>query len=1111
MLGALLAGLAALSPTFGESGTPGMLYCLAPIPNTGTVRQIVQVPDGLLLASSTGTLLYANGSATALPEDGGSGSGFNSLPNPEGPNATETLALRAVPEGVLVVKRSGIGIYADGRVSSVYQFPSDQNQTFFNSWVEPEGVFISTFQSTYLYTAGHVVKVSDGLTIDVSRASDGVLLTGFGSVRRYLRGVVSAVAGSEILRSSYVRTILEEKNEVLFGTSAGLFVYSSGVIKPVPGFTGGVYWIAKAVGGELIGTDSGLLLYSGGHVSSVGGKISNATAYVNTPRGMLILSSDGLFLYAGGSVKPLLPGQRFVTGQAYGQGALLASSDALFLYSNGAVRQLAQGSDTGYRRFFSTTRGLLFGGAQDQFLYYRGQPHLIVGADGNIDNVYEIRRGEVLVATRKDLSLLLIRPRLGKNDLKLVNRDVFVGAHPSAPAVTFVWSWTNACGAVAPSYDLSVSFKGPDGKQTDIPAKNFQHTADGYTFETSIPITTAGEWNFSLVSHASGQPVVLAIAPSVQFEPEVPNWFSKFGRYGGTIGALLAILWLLYRRYDDASLRRTRRPLPMPFDLVDELLLKAPATLPYVLLGVSIALSAGEFALSYLGYEGAASVEPLIFNALIAVAVAFYASADAMIKQQGAVARARALDESLRASIEQIKSSPVDLEDAQAQAKLRARVEFESNLRNPLRIRRVEVTGIDIFADLEWELQPGVNVLLGRNGYGKTHLLQALVAALVKDDERSAALVTGPNDSVLIEFERLTATGEDGTAEFTERRARSFVRSVGKVPVLAIPDSRALNKSRRVIDIPAQDGPDLREGGAYNFLYQLPYEPIIQTFLYELCIEASTAKNFDSPIFTLTRNIVEQLSGQQFKFSQVRSLGQAKFALDVITEGNDQQPIPIQSASQGTQSILAMFGVIYQYLQALDPALPERDLLNQRGIVLIDEVDAHLHPFWQRKIVPLLRSTFPRVQFILTAHSPLVVAGCLDGEVAVLKRGKENRFTILQFQQDFIGWDSEQIYRTVFGIEEPDESFKTYSALAPSRGTIEQRLSRLKTIPDPGGTNAQEIRDLEDKLYYIDKVGHAEKDRSDARAKALREQEEKMANLRRASRQSESGGSGDSA
>jgi predicted ATP-binding protein involved in virulence len=58
------------------------------------------------------------------------------------------------------------------------------------------------------------------------------------------------------------------------------------------------------------------------------------------------------------------------------------------------------------------------------------------------------------------------------------------------------------------------------------------------------------------------------------------------------------------------------------------------------------------------------------------------------------------------------------------------------------------------------------------------------------------------------------------------------------------------------------------------------------------------------------------------------------------------------------------------------------------GIVLIDEIDAHLHPTWKMRIVSGLREAFPRMQFIVTSHDPLTLRGIHNGEIAVLQRNR---------------------------------------------------------------------------------------------------------------------------
>ena len=90
--------------------------------------------------------------------------------------------------------------------------------------------------------------------------------------------------------------------------------------------------------------------------------------------------------------------------------------------------------------------------------------------------------------------------------------------------------------------------------------------------------------------------------------------------------------------------------------------------------------------------------------------------------------------------------------------------------------------------------------------------------------------------------------------------------------------------------------------------------------------------------------------------------------------------------SEGYQSVLAWIGELVGHLlleraiAGLDP-LPPAEI---GGIVLIDELDLHLHPAWQRRIGPILRRLFPKLQFIITTHAPLVLAGCAPAEVVRL-------------------------------------------------------------------------------------------------------------------------------
>jgi predicted ATP-binding protein involved in virulence len=85
-----------------------------------------------------------------------------------------------------------------------------------------------------------------------------------------------------------------------------------------------------------------------------------------------------------------------------------------------------------------------------------------------------------------------------------------------------------------------------------------------------------------------------------------------------------------------------------------------------------------------------------------------------------------------------------------------------------------------------------------------------------------------------------------------------------------------------------------------------------------------------------------------------------------------RETLDINQLSQGEKSLMALVGDIARRLAILNPAL--ENPLEGEGIVLIDEVDMHLHPKWQRIIISRLNTTFPNCQFILTTHSPIVIS-----------------------------------------------------------------------------------------------------------------------------------------
>jgi len=245
----------------------------------------------------------------------------------------------------------------------------------------------------------------------------------------------------------------------------------------------------------------------------------------------------------------------------------------------------------------------------------------------------------------------------------------------------------------------------------------------------------------------------------------------------------------------------------------------------------------------------------------------------------------------------------------------------------------------------------------------------------------------------------------------------------------------------------------------------------------ELCFDYLERGSFDQPVFALLQRTIQELTHDRFYFHAVERVGRNAFRLLVVTEGNER-PHPIQSASRGTLSVLGIVGIIRSYLKALFPNARDESFLEKPAIVLIDELDAHLHPQWQQKLTGILRDNFPNVQFVLSAHSPLVVAGCWNGEVTVLRKGSEG-FVLQQLDRDFLGTPVEEIYQVIFGVDDPDQGYLRSASRATARFSNQDRISELEKKKPPTELERRELLRLIREEGMIRRAAEMKVDRKD--------------------------------
>lgn len=122
---------------------------------------------------------------------------------------------------------------------------------------------------------------------------------------------------------------------------------------------------------------------------------------------------------------------------------------------------------------------------------------------------------------------------------------------------------------------------------------------------------------------------------------------------------------------------------------------------------------------------------------------------------------------------------------------------------------------------------------------------------------------------------------------------------------------------------------------------------------------------------------MEMFNWESFHFSHDRG----GFRVQRINENGERVVELLKDLSEGFQSVLSIVGTIAWRCVRLNAHLGANAILETPGIVLIDELDLHLHPTWQRRIVSDLKRAFPKIQFICTTHSPFIVQSLTAEEV----------------------------------------------------------------------------------------------------------------------------------
>lgn len=174
-------------------------------------------------------------------------------------------------------------------------------------------------------------------------------------------------------------------------------------------------------------------------------------------------------------------------------------------------------------------------------------------------------------------------------------------------------------------------------------------------------------------------------------------------------------------------------------------------------------------------------------------------------------------------------------------------------------------------------------------------------------------------------------------------------------------------------------------------------------------------------------------------FSNLRMVGlPARLIMEVDLPNRSKETLSMDQLSGGYRVMLGLVMDLARRMADLNPHL--HDPLTASGVVLIDEVDLHLHPRWQQIVVYSLRDVFPNIQFILSTHSPLVLTTVEKKHIINLS-WRHNRLCLVDVPSTY-GAESGRIMGEIMGVDErpPEHISKFVKVLNKYRSLVRDGL-----------------------------------------------------------------------
>ena len=340
-----------------------------------------------------------------------------------------------------------------------------------------------------------------------------------------------------------------------------------------------------------------------------------------------------------------------------------------------------------------------------------------------------------------------------------------------------------------------------------------------------------------------------------------------------------------------------------------------------------------------------------------------------------------------------------------------------------MRIDRLRLTNYRGFASQVFDLHPRFTLFVGDNATGKTSILDALTVAM---DSWFIGMKAGePTGGFSVSEVRLATHRYDDRFSF-EPQYPTQVEAWGVVMDRQVSWSRELiqqkgrtttSGSRDLTYLSADADRRVREGVEVDLPLLCSYGP--ERLWWETPQrkrkvperEALRPSRFDgyrlSTAFEIQETpllewIKSEISVSQQTGKETSGLTVMKTALlscvedavdlyydpriaDLVLVMEDREPQVFDNFSAGQRVMVTLIGDLVRRAITLNPHMGREVLERIVGIIAIDELDLHLHPKWQRRIIGDLKRTFPRIQFVATTHSPQMIGEALPEEIRLLE------------------------------------------------------------------------------------------------------------------------------